>query len=154
MKGKQKSLAITVLMNLIIAFVIVILMKQIVITLYPSGRNMSSMFNLITIAIAIGGIICLFWWVREKQGEEYKIRHLIYNLSLNIKEETPQLLSKEEEGFGVVYKFSLPCGMTVNEFEKHKLAFEEHLGKEVTFSNGFLDYPIGPKVNITVMKKI
>jgi len=64
-------------------------------------------------------------------------RRIFENLKFDKFGEIPKLKEKRKTDYGYCLAFSLPAGMSTDDFEKHKLAIEQNLNKriEISYSN-------------------
>ena len=60
-----------------------------------------------------------------------KFSRLFKNLKLCIDDAYPIYKKKKKTDISTIYCFTLPCGMSVEDFDKKKVAIEQHLGREI-----------------------
>lgn len=60
-----------------------------------------------------------------------KFDKLFENLQLGVNGAYPIFKGKHKTDFSTVYKFTLPCGLSLQDFDKKKDAIEQHLGRDI-----------------------
>jgi S-DNA-T family DNA segregation ATPase FtsK/SpoIIIE len=113
--------------------------------------------TLSTAVVAIGGglFICLynpFWGIAATLAggvglifalaTRSKFDVLFKNLKLGKNEAYPILKSKTKTERGFLYKFTLPAGLSVEDFDKNQTAIEQHLGFPVVIKYTFKEITI------------
>ena len=85
----------------------------------------------------VGGMLllafALYYFLQQKKDPHLKFFRVT---GLCVDGIYPYLQSKEAEGNSTRYKYSLPLGMSTEDFEKKKLALEQHLGASITIEAG------------------
>ena len=82
---------------------------------------------------AIGGVTTLF----ELRRLLNPYRALFENAGIKVGEQVPRFVKKRKTNYGYCITFSLPYGLSSEDFEKKKLAIEKYLNKrvEISYSN-------------------
>jgi S-DNA-T family DNA segregation ATPase FtsK/SpoIIIE len=60
-----------------------------------------------------------------------KFDKLFENLQLGVNGAYPIFKCKHKTDFSTIYKFTLPCGLSLQDFDKKKDAIEQHLGRDI-----------------------
>lgn len=88
--------------------------------MYPPYAPISFMLNL-------GGVsgLVYYGWTWSKYDKVFR------NLNLGIGSAYPLFKSKSKTDYSTVYKFTLPCGLSLQDFLDKKEAIQQYIGKEV-----------------------
>lgn len=106
-------------------------------TLALGGNSVESLGYLLTIA---GGITTVI----DIKNKSNPYQRLFENIKLESGGITPRLIRKRTTDYGHSITFSLPTGLSTKDFEKNKLAIEQHLNKKVDI--GYDNYRVFMKV--------
>lgn len=77
--------------------------------------------------LKIGGVVGLTYYGMTMS----KFTRIFENLKLGVGSVYPIQKSKVKTDTSTVYKFTLPCGLTLKDFDEKKEAIEQHLGREI-----------------------
>ncbi|MPM30182.1 hypothetical protein SDC9_76729 [bioreactor metagenome] len=82
--------------------------------------------------LSIGGAC-----IAERISRMSKFDVLFRNLKLGINQAYPILKRREQKDGYTLYEFTLPAGLTVDDFERKRAAIEQHLGQDVLIEYGY-----------------
>lgn len=106
--------------------------------------------KLMGFAISSAGIVLGALDLKEKYNP---FRLLFENLNLKVGDGVvPKYINKRKTPYGYCLTFSLPYGLSTNDFEKHQLAIEQYLNKRVDIN--YKNYRIYIRVYENELKKV
>lgn len=112
--------------------------------LYPEG-NTIAFYSKVTLVLGVSGFLLTPFvskWIQEyiknKATDADKIITIIRKLGIQKDEEFPTYQGKIQLGFQTAYYYSLPCGLALSDFTKHKSAMEQYLQRyiEIYYERG------------------
>lgn len=71
-----------------------------------------------------------------------KFNRLFINLKLGVNEEYPIFKKKKHTDYSTIYIFTLPAGLSSEDFEKNKLAISENLGRDINIQYTYKEIQI------------
>lgn len=82
-----------------------------------------------SVLVLLGGVIIATHFVSKGKYDD-----IFYNLKIGCRDTYPLYLKKIQKDNTTVYEYTLPAGLTLDSFEKHKDALETYTGKPIDLS--------------------
>jgi S-DNA-T family DNA segregation ATPase FtsK/SpoIIIE len=95
--------------------------------LSPGSLNIQSDINNVAVSFALAGAAGLYYFWTTKSKFDLVFREL----GLGTDTRYPIMKSKKKYSHSITYKFTLPPGLTTDDFIKKQIAIEQHIGKKI-----------------------